>query len=225
MGPLHPMGLPSEPPFPHHVPLGGCHRLLRLCRRPAPPPISFNARTQPQCPGMGVEGSVLACPFPPGVPESWGLSGRENTWEGASLEPLIHLLPKVSVFWGPPSSSWPGKVWRFPGRPQPHPTVLLPSAPSLLYPGEGVWTVSSTSGIQVVIKIIIIIKKNLKKLEYGGWCSVVRAHTLPEDTMCVSVGKAGLVLVPGRAWQAGLRKEVGAVSTHVPVVGSVRGWG
>lgn len=171
-GRLHPMDLPSEPPSPHNVPSeGGCRWL------PGPGPAagllllcSFNARTQPQHPGMGVEGSLLACPFPPGLPRVPRPFGkRENPGLGACLELLIHgrtqhhLLPWVSVFWGPsPAPPAIDGLERFGGSlagPTPTPPCPL-QAPPLLCPGEGVWTVSSTSGIQVVIKIIIIIKKS-----------------------------------------------------------------
>lgn len=136
--------------------------LLLLC--------SFNARTQPQHPGMGVEGSLLACPFPPGLPRvPRPFRKRENPGLGTCLELLIHgrtqhhLLPWVSVFWGPsPAPPAIDGLERFGGSlagPTPTPPCPL-QAPPLLCPGEGVWTVSSTSGIQVVIKIIIIIKKS-----------------------------------------------------------------
>lgn len=85
------MGPPSEPSFPHNVPLGGCHWLLRLV--PAACPLflcSFNAHAQLQCPGMGVEGSILACPIPLGLPRVLRPCRKRNSsGEGIYLKPLV----------------------------------------------------------------------------------------------------------------------------------------
>lgn len=164
-GPLHLMGLPSEPPFPYNVPLGGCRWLLGLvpaacplflcsfkCPHPTPTPRDGSRRLN-----VGLSRHTWSSP------ESPRLLGRGTAQEGGAYqEPLIHErtqshLLGISVLGTPsPSSRWPGKIWRFPGRFLPTPSP--PSTP-LLCLGEGVWTVSSTFGIQVVIKIIIIIKK------------------------------------------------------------------
>lgn len=143
-------------------------------------------------------------------------------------EPSPTSFPGYQCSGEPLSSRWLRKIWRFPGRPPHHPTLFSSSAPSPL-PREGVWTVSSTSWIQVVIKIIIIIKKNLKKLEYGGWCAVavssyivtlspthtlitlmwVHTQRIPVTLEKIPENGLVMVLVPGKAWQGDLRKEVG----------------
>lgn len=120
-GPLRPMGLPSEPPFPHNVPLGGCHWLLGLVPAACPPFLcSFNTHIQPRRPGMGAKCSVLACPFLPGLPRVLRPFGkRENSGGGAYREPssmketIPTSFPRFQCSGDPaPSSRWPGKIWR-----------------------------------------------------------------------------------------------------------------
>jgi hypothetical protein len=80
------------------------------------------------------------------------LSEAPRPWKNPALPPT----PGISVL-GSPSAI--GGLERFGGS-LAGLTPFSSSAPSPL-PREGVWTVSSTSRIQVVVKIIIIIKKKI----------------------------------------------------------------
>lgn len=146
-GRLHPMDLPSEPPS-----LTMCLRrgAAAGCRALGQPPASFSCVALMPAPNPSTQGWELKAhywPVPSHLvsPESPGLSGRGKTqdwvlvWSSSSMEE-----PSTTSFPGyqcsgdpppPPGNRWPGKIWRFPGRPRPHPTLSPPSTTSPLSRG------------------------------------------------------------------------------------------
>lgn len=77
------MGLPSEPSFPHNVPLGAATGRQALCQQPAPSSyVALMPTPDPNAQGWELKAKYWPVPSYLVSPEASGLAGREKTQEG-----------------------------------------------------------------------------------------------------------------------------------------------
>ncbi|XP_025235718.1 TSC22 domain family protein 4 isoform X2 [Theropithecus gelada] len=128
-----------------------------FCQPPAPSSYAALMSPCPQGRSSRLSNGLFPSPCPissssPALMEEGGLQ------DGASEGAPSGREPTPTLPHGTPSSRRPGGVGGSLADTPPPPCSL--EVHPLLCPGEGVWTVSGSSGIQVVIKIIIIIKNS-----------------------------------------------------------------